>query len=278
MSAVDGTLRLGETAIHESMETVSHPERLLEVAKSGAKTGARTALFGASYAYSLGKLLLLPPDPKTIFKGKLGTIKRAAWTQPLALADVKAVGRLLCGTVNDVILSAVAGGLRRYLQSRGQPTEGLNLRAMVPVNLRPQNEFGKLGNRFGLIYLALPVGVEDTQERLQIVKRRMDAIKHTPEALVAFDILQAIGLTPSQMEKIFATIFAIKATGVMTNVPGLPAAVHIRRSAAPLHVLGADFLRPQPRREHLQLQRRNIHRRVDRRRAAPDPQNIVAGI
>ncbi|HEX9116815.1 MAG TPA: wax ester/triacylglycerol synthase family O-acyltransferase [Anaerolineae bacterium] len=217
MGAVDSTLRLGETVVHESMETIAHPERLLEVAKAGL--GA--ARFGTAYTLALGKLLLLPPDPRTAFKGKLGVAKAAAWTQHLSLADVKAVGKVLCGTVNDVLLAAVAGGLRRYLQGRGERTEGLNLRAMVPVNLRPaEEEFGKLGNRFGLIYLSLPVGIEDTQERLRTLKRRMDAIKNTPEALVSFDILQAIGLTPVQMEKIFTTIFTVKATGVMTNVPG----------------------------------------------------------
>jgi hypothetical protein len=146
--------------------------------------------------------------------------KRAAWTQPMPLADVKAVGKLLCGTINDVLLSCVAGGLRRYIAGRGQPTGGVDIRAMVPVNLRPPEEQGQLGNRFGLIYLGLPVGIEDPLVRLRILKRRMDDIKNTPEALVAFDILNTIGITPNQMEKIFTSIFAMKASAVMTNVPG----------------------------------------------------------
>ena len=216
MSAVDSTLRLGENVIHEGMETLVHPTRLLEVAKAGTDV----AKFSAGYTLALGKLLLLGPDEKTLFKGKLSVTKRAAWTQPMPLSEVKAVGKLLCGTVNDVLLSCVAGGIRRYIAGRGDPTEGLNIRAMVPVNLRPEDEFGSLGNRFGLIYLSLPVGIVDTQERLQVLKRRMDAIKNTPEALVAFDILNTVGFTPIQVEKIITSIFAMKATAVMTNVPG----------------------------------------------------------
>jgi diacylglycerol O-acyltransferase / wax synthase len=216
MTAVDSTLRLGETMIHESMETLVHPDRLMGVAKAGA--GA--ARFGVGYTLALSKLLLLGPDQRTAFKGKLGVTKRAAWTQPMPLADVKAVGKLLCGTINDVLLTCVAGGLRRYLIKRGQPTGGVDIRAMVPVNLRRPEEQGQLGNRFGLIYVGLPVGLEDPLVRLRVLKRRMDDIKNTPEALVAFDILNTIGFTPNQMEKVFTSIFAMKATAVMTNVPG----------------------------------------------------------
>ncbi len=96
----------------------------------------------------------------------------------------------------------------------------VNIRVMVPVSVRPPGDFDRLGNRFGLVILSLPVGVRDPQRRLMVLKRRMDVIKSTPEALVAFGILNLMGLTPIQVEKIIMAIFAAKVTGVMTNVPG----------------------------------------------------------
>jgi len=209
MSAVDGTLRVGETVLHEGMETLIHPSRLLAPAQAGT-----------SYALALGKVLLLGVDQHTLFKGTLGPTKRAAWTQPLALAEVKAVGKIMCGTINDVLLSCVAGGLRRYIEARGGSTEGLNIRALVPVNLRKPEEMDGLGNRFGLIFLSLPLGIADPLERLHTLKWRMDAIKNSPEALVTFDILNTIGLTSKQVERMIVNIFAPKASAVMTNVPG----------------------------------------------------------
>jgi diacylglycerol O-acyltransferase len=77
-----------------------------------------------------------------------------------------------------------------------------------------------LGNQFGLILLSLPVGVRDLTKRLQVLKRRMDDIKGTPEAWVAFGVLSAMGLTPHQIEKLIIDFFAAKVSAVMTNVPG----------------------------------------------------------
>ena len=120
--------------------------------------------------------------------------KRAAWSAPIALDDVKAIGRAVGGTVNDVLLAAVTGALRRYLLGRGELVDGLDVRAAVPVNLRAPNEPPTLGNRFGLIFLSLPIGADDPLDRLYDLKQRMEAIKDSPEALVTFGVLQAMGL------------------------------------------------------------------------------------
>lgn len=195
--------------LHEGLATLVDPSHALELAQRGT-----------DYATALGKLLLTLPDRRTILRGKCGVVKRAVWSHPIPLADVKAIGQRLDSTVNDVLLAAVSGALRRYLESRGQPTRGLDIRAMVPVNLRQPAEMGKLGNRFGLVILSLPVGVRDPLLRLAVVKKRMDDIKRSPEAVVAFGILNTIGLTPVDIEKIIVDIFASKVTAVMTNVPG----------------------------------------------------------
>jgi diacylglycerol O-acyltransferase len=199
----------GITVAHESFQVVTNPKRRKEVAKASAEGGR-----------AFGKLLLIPPDKKTIFRGPTGVKKRAAWSDPIPLEEVKAIGKAMDGTINDVVITAVTGALRRYLEKRGQPTEGLNFRAIVPVNLRQPGELEQLGNRFGLVFLSLPVGIQDPVKRMLVLKRRMDEIKDTPEAAVAFGILWTIGMTPNQIEDIIVKIFSMKGTAVMTNVPG----------------------------------------------------------
>jgi WS/DGAT/MGAT family acyltransferase len=204
-------------------KTVRAAERLMadgiEVLLDPAKIG-EAARLGAGGAAALSRLLLLSPDPPTAFKGPLGVAKRAAWSQPLPLDQIKAIGRAVGATVNDVLLAAVTGALRRYLQGRGQPVDGIDIRAAVPVNLRPLDEPLTLGNRFGLVFLALPVGADDPLDRLFDLKERMEAIKGSPEALITFGILTTMGMAPAQVQSLGVSIFGSKATAVMTNVPG----------------------------------------------------------
>ena len=169
---------------------------------------------------ALGKLVFTLPDRRTILRGRCGVAKRAVWTAPVPVVEVKAIGNGLGCTVNDVLLAAVSGALGRYLEGRGQPTDGLDIRTMVPVNLRRPEEANELGNRFGLVIVSLPVGVRDPLERMAVLKQRMDTIKNTPEAVVAFGLLNTMGLTPIQVEKLIMDFFAAKVSAVMTNVPG----------------------------------------------------------
>lgn len=207
--AVSGVVSTTESLMYEGLNTIAHPSRMVDAAKVGALS-----------AIALSKLLLLGQDRKTLFKGQCGLKKRATWTAPMPLDAVKAVARAMDGTVNDVLLAAVTGALRRYLEENDQPVGGLNIRAMVPVSIRATNDFHKLGNQFGLVILSLPIGVRDPIRRIVVLKQRMDDIKSTPEAFVAFGILHTMGLTPTQIEDIIVKIFGVKATGVMTNVPG----------------------------------------------------------
>jgi WS/DGAT/MGAT family acyltransferase len=206
---VGRTWRMAGGLAYEGMEALIHPSRLIDLAKTGTS---------ATRAFS--KLLLIGPDQKTPLRGKCGVSKRAVWSKAIDLDDVKGIGRLMGSTVNDILLAAVTGALRRYLESQGEMVEGLNIRSIVPVNLRPPEELDLMGNRFGLVFLSLPVGVRDPLKRLMVLRRRMNDIKDSPEAVVAFGILGAIGLTPSQIENIIITIFGMKGTAVMTNVPG----------------------------------------------------------
>jgi WS/DGAT/MGAT family acyltransferase len=206
---VETTRKAADALLQEGSEALLHPSHVLDVAQATTEAAAIVV-----------KLLLKGTDPATRFKGRLGVAKRAAWSRPVCLDEVKGVGRKVNGTVNDVLLTAVSGALRRYLIQHGDPVEGLEINAMVPVNLRPLSEAADLGNRFGLIYLALPVGTEDPAERLRLVKTRMDEIKGSPQPFVTFQILKALGLAPIEVAELAVNLFGRKASAVMTNVIG----------------------------------------------------------
>jgi WS/DGAT/MGAT family acyltransferase len=208
-AAIGATRRVTGAVVGGSIDLVTNPSHALDYARLGTET-----------TMALGRLLLLPPDPKTIYKGPLEVPKRAAWSEAIPLVKVKAIGRATGATINDVLLSAVAGALRRYAQTRDQHVEGLNVRGVIPVNLRQESAKIELGNRFGLVFLSLPLGIDDPLDRLFELKRRMDDLKGSQEAVVAFGILNAIGMAPNEIENIVVNIFGAKATAVMTNVPG----------------------------------------------------------
>ena len=188
---------------------VSSPDRMLGAAR-----------LGIHGAYRLGRLVVLPPDPVTVFKGDLGRRKRAAWSETLPLDDFKAIGKAYGATVNDVLVGTTTGALRRYMERRGQPTAGVAIRASVPVNLRPLDRAHELGNAFGLVFLTLPIGIADPARRLRAIKKEMDGLKQSPEALVAFGVLSLMGLAPVEVEQAGLRFFGSKATAVLTNVPG----------------------------------------------------------
>jgi WS/DGAT/MGAT family acyltransferase len=181
---------------------------------------ADAARFGALSAYRLARIVMLPPDPPTVFKGELGRRKVAAWSSPVPLADFKAIGQAFGATVNDVLVAAATGALRRYLEGRGEPVAGVAIRASVPVNLRPPDQSHKLGNAFGLVFLTLPVGIVDPVRRLKAIKSEMDELKRSPDALVAYGVLSVLGVTPVEVESLGLRFFGSKATAVLTNVPG----------------------------------------------------------
>lgn len=147
-------------------------------------------------------------------------MKRAAWSEPIPLERVRALGRATGGTINDVLMAAVAGALRRYLAGRGDRLDGVALRAVVPVNLRAAREAPTLGNKFGLVFLRLPVGEADPLARAAATRDSMDAIKRSPEAVVVFGLLRAFGRTTTALLVTAVTVLARRASAVVTNVPG----------------------------------------------------------
>lgn len=210
VGAVGNTVAAAGELVSAGMDYLIHPSRFVDAAK-----------LGLAGVLAAGKLGLSLPDRKTLFRGTCGVTKRAVWCEPVKLDRIKAIGKAMSSTVNDVLLAAVSGALRRYMVEAGEPVDPrLSIRAMVPVSIRRRHEMNQINNRFGLVLLSLPIGVEDPLERLLVLKHRMDAIKGTPEAAVAFGILGIMGLTPIQIEKLILDFFAAKSTAVMTKVPG----------------------------------------------------------
>ncbi len=164
--------------------------------------------------------LLLTTNPSSAVGGSPGHRKRIVWTEPLPLSGLKQTGRLVGATLNDVLLSAVAGALHAYQHER--PGAPVDLVTMVPVNLRPLDEPlpRELGNRFALLFLRYPSSDATPLGRLALTKARMDWLKASPEAALTFALISVIGRTTGALERRVVDFFADKAIGVTTNVAG----------------------------------------------------------
>jgi len=176
-------------------------------------------LDGAGVAGELAYMLSMKSDSATRFKGKPTGSKRVAWCEPLKLPEVKTVSRVLGCTINDMLLSCVAGAMRRYLADKGDRTEGVEVSALVPIDLRQPGDVS-LGNRFGVLTVLLPVGIEHPLERLMTVRQRMLELKTSYEPATTLGLFAALGYLPKIVQDQLLDLLASRATAVMTNVPG----------------------------------------------------------
>jgi diacylglycerol O-acyltransferase len=207
--ALSATGTLTSKALSGTTQWMQDPSRL-----------GRYARLANQVALDAGRLALMAADTPTPLRGKPGGIKRVAWCEPLPLAEIKAVGKALEASVNDVLLCCVAGAIGTFLAERGGRLGGAELRAMVPVNLRPPGAEHELGNRFGLVPLLLPIGIRHPVERLHAVRSRMQELKQGYQAVLAMGVLNAVGFLPGLVQDQVLNLFSSKATAVMTNVPG----------------------------------------------------------
>ena len=220
LSGIMATARkLGATLIEKGAEIWSDPAKAVDLAGQGTAITAE-----------LAKLALMPQDSPTRFKGALSVGKRVAWADPLPLADVKTIGRALGASVNDVLLSCVAGAIRRYLADKGDDVDGVMMRALVPVNLRPMEKAYQLGNKFGLVFLDLPIGIANPVERLYAVRANMNALKGSYQPLLALGLLAAMGSGPKALQEALLHMLARNASAVMTNVPGPQEPLYLARA------------------------------------------------
>ena len=211
-SVWSGAMKLTRGLVEQGLEIAKDPATIREFATKGMEL-----------ADELRKIAMMPPDTPTRFKGNLGRSKRVAWCDPLSLAEVKVIGKALGCSVNDVLLATAAGALRDYLEQKGgskNAADGVELRAVVPVNLRPIEKAHELGNQFGLVFVDLPVRVADPVARVHLVNERMNTLKGSPQPVVAFVLLSAVGLGPKILQDQIGSLIGRNATAVMTNVPG----------------------------------------------------------
>ena len=209
LAPVGGVVRMAGAAVRQGVDIVASPSHGVRLAGAVGRN-AGTAV----------RLLLTPPDGPSAIKGDPGVNRRVAWSSPLPLAPIKQLAHDHNATVNDVLLAAVSGGLRHYLQDRDSPVP--EIQALVPFNLRPLDQPvpRSLGNKFGLVMLPLPVNMSGSYRRLAAVHRRMLDIKRGSDGAVSYGLLAVAGLAPEAVERRIVDLFSGKGTAVMTNVPG----------------------------------------------------------
>ena len=203
------------------MEAVRHPE--------SATRRATEAVEGLlEFAAALAD-----PAPHVPLNQPIGPHRRFSWTRS-ELAAFKRIKDTFGGTVNDVVLAVVTGALRSWLQERGIRTEGLELRALVPVSIRTADERGDLGNRLAAMRGPLPVYVEDPVRRLRVVSEQMEGLKRSKQALGAEVISRFNDFAPPTLLAQAARInFSTRLFNlIVTNVPG---------PQMPLYVLGREM-------------------------------------
>ncbi len=183
-------------------------------------------------AEGIGELVWagLNPAPPTPFNAPIGPHRRFEVVR-CELSDFKKVKDVFGATVNDVVLTVVAGALRRWLRGRGARTEGLELRALVPVSIRAKDDHGSLGNRIAVMRGPLPVYIEDPVARLRVVKAAMDGLKESKQAVGA-EVLAGVQqfAPPTVLAQASRLNFSTRLFNlIVTNVPG---------PQFPLYVLG----------------------------------------
>jgi diacylglycerol O-acyltransferase len=210
-------LRLAERAA----EAVRHPE-------SAARRATEAVEGLLEFAAALAD-----PAPNVPLNQAIGPHRRFTWARS-ELATFKRIKDTFGGTVNDVVLAVVTGALRGWLHERGVRTEGLELRALVPVSIRTEDERGDLGNRLAAMRGPLPVYVEDPVRRLRVVSEQMEGLKRSKQALGAEVISRFNDFAPPTLLAQAARInFSTRLFNlIVTNVPG---------PQMPLYVLGREM-------------------------------------
>ncbi|HEX3511843.1 MAG TPA: wax ester/triacylglycerol synthase family O-acyltransferase [Solirubrobacteraceae bacterium] len=221
-----GAVRTGLALAEGAFDALTHPDRALARAREAAEGVGEIIWAG------------LNPAPETPLNVPIGPHRRFV-AVAAELDDFKAVKNVFGGTVNDVVLAVVAGALRSFLISRGRRTEGVELRALVPVSVRSDDEQSTGGNRIVVMRGPLPVYISDPINRLRFVSQAMAGLKESKQALGAEVISGAQNFAPptilAQASRLnFSTrLFNL----IVTNVPG---------PQFPLYVLGREMLQAIP--------------------------------
>lgn len=200
-------------------DPVAALRRALERPANAAKLAGEAAAFGGA----LARLALLPLDRTAALVRPLTGARRLAWTPAVRTSDAGAAARRAGATTNELVVAAIAGGLRHLLGPDGEAAEP---RALVPVDARAPAD-AVLGNAFGLVFLDLPTQAVTPAARLAAVHERFARIRESPDAAVTLAVLAGFGLLPRPLEHLATGFFSRKASLVVTNVRGPPARVRL---------------------------------------------------
>ena len=218
---IEGAAAIPVKAARRLRNALSHPGRTIDRVRHAAEAVGEVAWEFAD------------PAPKLPLNVEIGSHRRFVWMRA-ELEDFKRIKNALGGTVNDVVLTVVSGALRSWLEERGIKTEGMELRALVPVSIRAEDEHGQLGNRIAAMRGPLPVYVADPVQRLQIVREAMDDLKSSKQAVGAEVISRFNDFAPPTLLAQAARVnFSTRLFNlIVTNVPG---------PQMPLYVLGREL-------------------------------------
>ena len=213
---------LARAAMHRSgdglgpaldLDLLAHPGRPLQASLGLARDSLQ-------WLEDAAALAMMGNDTPTRLKGKPIGRKLVAWGDPLPLDGVKAISRGLACSINDLLLSCVSGAIGRWIRQQGDDPAGVEIRAMVPVNLRPPEQAWQLGNQFGLAPVLLPIGIENPVERVYALRSRMGQLKGGYQPLLAYGVLALAGLLIKPGQDLLLGYFSQKATVVMSNLVG----------------------------------------------------------
>ncbi|MFZ2173477.1 MAG: WS/DGAT domain-containing protein, partial [Rhodococcus sp. (in: high G+C Gram-positive bacteria)] len=232
--ALENPVGVGHTLITSAWATVSDAGGSVRSTVRAAVPGSGPLvdIFSAAPGDidTVRKMLLGTRNDSTLWTGTAGHDKGVAWSEPISLAEVKAVARANRCTVNDVLVTSVAGALHDYLEAHHAHCSSVTF--MVPVNLKPIDLSlpDNLGNEFALVQLELPTDQPDALRVLAVAKRRMDRIKHGHEAAVAFRLQETIAGLNRGLYEASVDLFTNRTLGTLTNVPGPPMPVYLAGS------------------------------------------------
>lgn len=232
--------RLGTGAAWVALLPVATVRAVGHSAVRSARRPVDAARTGALRTKGLTLLGRQAANPTHVLNGPLGPHRRWVWARG-SLKDAKAVKDAMGGTVNDVVLAAVAGGFQRYLEARGESISDDVVRSLVPVSVRPPEQRGRLGNQVTAMFADLPIGVVDPLERLAIVSAQMDQLKASGQAVGVDAMVSAADFVlPTLMAlgaRVAARVGQRVVNTVTTNIPGPP---------YPLYLLGRRMLEMFP--------------------------------
>jgi diacylglycerol O-acyltransferase / wax synthase len=207
--------------VNSLRERAGRPVRMVSAARAVAERPRRLAAALRDTAEGLVQMVPAMRAPRGVLNGRTGPSRVYTFSR-FPLADFRAIKSELGGTINDVVLAVVTGGVRRFMMSRGVDLGDETITALCPVSIRDDSEKTALGNRLAMLLVKLPIVEPDAVQRLQKVRATVDRLKARKQAVGADFLLSLAGFAPSTLHAMVsrASLRQMGFNLVVTNVPG----------------------------------------------------------